>query len=104
MAPWFLRKVYSTSVLLPRQRRNSTGPEHIFRTLGSALPTSCVVLGTSPACRKIMLTPASRMPAQVGNFDQTTHDNSPAKYFFSGGTCRRKELFLLLPSNSEPKA
>jgi hypothetical protein len=42
-------------------------------------------------------------PAQVGNFDQSTHDHSPAKYFFSGGACRRKELFLLFPSNSEPK-
>jgi hypothetical protein len=42
-------------------------------------------------------------PAQVGNLDQSTHDHSPAKYFFSGGACRRKELFLWLPSNSEPK-
>jgi hypothetical protein len=43
-------------------------------------------------------------PAQVGNFDQSTHDHSPAKYVFSGGACRREELFLLFPSNSEPKA
>src|SRR6266446_6954141 len=65
MAPWFLRKAYSSSVLLPRQRRNSTGPENIFRILGSALPTSFVVLGTSPACRKTMLIPASRIRAAV---------------------------------------
>jgi hypothetical protein len=43
-------------------------------------------------------------PAQIGNFDQSTDDNSPAKYFFSGGARRRKELFLLFPSNSEPEA
>jgi hypothetical protein len=42
-------------------------------------------------------------PAQVGNFDQSTHDHSPAKNFFSGRACRRKELFLLFPFNSEPK-